>query len=52
MQCPVENFEDEDVHFLDEKIVNNGETNIYVTDTNNGLYISYDSYDPLHTKIA
>ena len=44
--------EDEDVRFLDLKIMNNGEINIYVKGTNSGLYINYNSYEPWHTKTA
>ena len=43
-------FEKEDVHFLDLEIMNNGDVNIYVKDTNSGLYINYNSYEPWHTK--
>ena len=32
--------------------MNNGEINIYVKDTNGGLYINYSSYKPWHTKNA
>ena len=48
----VDKFENEDVHFLDLKIMNNGEINIYVKDTNSGLYINYNSYEPWHRKTA
>ena len=41
----VDNFENEDVHFLDLKIMNNGDINIYVKDINSGLYINYNSYE-------
>ena len=34
----VDKFENKDVYFLDLKIMNNGEINIYVKDTNNGLH--------------
>ena len=34
----VDKFENEDIHFLDLKIMNNGEINIYVKDTNSSLY--------------
>ena len=44
--------QNEDVHLLDLKIMNNGEINIYVKDTNGGLYINYSSYKPWHTKNA
>ena len=32
--------------------MNNGEIGIYVKDTNSGLCINYDSYEPWHTKTA
>ena len=32
--------------------MNNGDINIYVKDTNSGLYINYNSYEPWHTKAA
>ena len=48
----VDKFENEDVHFLDLKIMNNGEINIYIKDTSGGLYINYNSYEPWHTKTA
>ena len=34
------------------QIMNNGEINIYVKDTNSGLYVNYNSYEPWHTKTA
>ena len=40
------------MHFLDLEIMNNGEINIYVKDTNKGLYIDYNGYEPWHTKTA
>ena len=48
----VDKFKNEDVHFLDLKIMNNGEINIYVKDTNSGLYINYNTYEPWHTNTA
>ena len=48
----VDKFENEDVRFLDLRIVNNGEINIYAKDTNSGLYINYNSYEPWQTKTA
>ena len=48
----VDKCENEDVHFLDSNIVNNGETSIYVKDTNSGLYINYNNYESWHTKTA
>ena len=32
--------------------MNNGDSNIYVKDTNSGLYINYNSYELWHTKTA
>ena len=32
--------------------MNNGETNIYVKDTNSGLDKNYNNYEPWHTKTA
>ena len=46
LQLAVDKFKNEDVHFLYLKIMNNGKTNIYVKDTNCGLYINYNSYEP------
>ena len=43
LRFAVDKFENGDVHFLDSKIINNGETNIYVKDTNRGLYINYNN---------
>ena len=48
----VDKFENKDVHFLDLKIMINGEIQIYVKDTNSGSYIDYRSYEPWHTKTA
>ena len=39
LRFSVDKFENEDVHFLDLKIINNGEINIYVKDTNSRVYI-------------
>ena len=52
LQFTVDKFENEDVYFLNLKIMSNGEINIYVKDTNSGLYINYNSYEPWHTKTA
>ena len=43
-------FENEDVEFLDLKIKNNGEINIYVKDNNSSLYINYNNYKKWYTK--
>ena len=48
----VDKFENEDVHFLDLKIMNKGEINMYVQDTIGGLYINYNSYEQWHGKTA
>ena len=52
LRFTVDKFENEDVHFLDLKITNNREINIYVKNINTGLYINYNSYQPWHTKTA
>ena len=52
LRFTVDKFENEDVHFLDLKIMNNGDINIYVKDANSVLYINYNSYEPWHTKTA
>ena len=52
LRFTVNKFENEDEVFLDLKIMNNGEININVKDTNSGLYINYNSYQPWHTKNA
>ena len=44
LRFTLEKFENEDVHFLDLKIMNNGDIS--------GLYINYNSYEPWHTKTA
>ena len=44
--------ENEDIHFLDLKIINNGEINIYVKDTYRSLCINYNSYEPWYRKTA
>ena len=52
LRLTVDKFENKDVHFLDLKIMNNGEINIYVKDTDSGLHINYNSYEPWHAKFA
>ena len=52
LRFAVDKFENENVSFLDLRIVNNGEINIYAKDTNSGLYINYNSYEPWQTKTA
>ena len=46
LRFTVHKLENEDVHFQDLKIMNNGDINIY------GLYINYNSYETWHTKTA
>ena len=52
LRFAVDKFENEDVHFLNLKIMNYGRINIYAEDTDSGLYISYNSYEPWRTKTA
>ena len=52
LQLPADKFENEDIHFLDLKIINNGEINIYVKDTYSSLCINYNSYEPWYRKTA
>ena len=40
----VNKFKNENVHFLNLRIMNNGEINIYVKNTKSGLYINYSSH--------
>ena len=37
----VDTFDNSINHFLDIKVLNNGETDIYIKDTNTGLYVQY-----------
>ena len=43
LRFSVNTFDDGNIHFLDIKILNNGETDIYIKDTNTGLYVQYHS---------
>ena len=52
LRFTVDTFDDGNIHFLDIKILNNGETDIYIKDTNTGLYVQYHSYEHWNTKIA
>ena len=45
-------FNNDNIHFLDIKILNNGETDIHIKDTNTGLYAQYHSYEHWNTKAA
>ena len=44
LRFSADTFSDGNIHFLDIKIFNNGETDIYIKDTNTGLYVHYHSY--------
>ena len=52
LRFSVDTFDDGNIHFLDIKIFNNGETDIYIKDTNTGLYVQYHSYEHWNTKTA
>ena len=44
LRFTVDTFDDGNIHFLDIKILNNGETDIYIKDINTLLYVQYHSY--------
>ena len=48
----VDTFNDGNIHFLDIKILNKGETDTCVKDYNIGLYVQYHSYEHWNTKAA
>ena len=48
----VDTFNDGNIHFLDIKILNQGETDTCVKDYNTGLYVQYHSYEHWNTKAA
>ena len=52
LRFSVNAFDDGNIHFLDFKILNNGKTDIYIKDTNTGLYVQYQSYEHWNTKFA
>ena len=52
LRFTVDTFDDGNIHFLDIKILNNGETDAYIKDTNTGLYIQCHSYEYWNTKTA
>ena len=39
LQLKVDTFDNDNIHFLDIKILNNVEIDIYIKDTNTGIYI-------------
>ena len=48
LRFAVDKFENKDVHFLDLKIINNEEINIYVKDTNRSLHINFYNMNQGH----
>ena len=48
----VDIFDNGNIQVVDIKILNNGETDIYIKDTNTGLYVQYYSYEHWDTKTA
>ena len=49
LRFTVDMFDNVNTHFLDIKILNNGETDVYIKDTNTGLYAQYHSYEHWNT---
>ena len=45
LRFTVDTFEDGNIHFLDIKTLNNGETDIYIKGTNTGRYVQYHSHE-------
>ena len=45
LRFTVDVFDNANIHFLDIKILNNGEADIYIKDTNTGFYVQYHSYE-------
>ena len=41
LRLTFDTFDNSINHFLDIKVLNNGETDIYIKDTNTGLYVQY-----------
>ena len=41
LRLTVDTFDNSINHFLNIKVLNNGETDIYIKDTNTGLYVQY-----------
>ena len=41
LRLTVDTFDNSISHFLDIKVLNNGETDIYIKDTNTGRYVQY-----------
>ena len=52
IQFTVDTFEDDEVHFLDLRISNNLDIDVYRKDTFTGQYTRYDSIEPWHYKIG
>ena len=52
LRFTIDTFHKSNIHFLDINILNNGETDIYMKDTNTGLYVQHHSYEHWNTKTA
>ena len=50
LRFTVDTFDNGNIHFLDIKTLNNGETDIYIKDTNTRLYLQYHTYEHWNTK--
>ena len=50
LQFTDDTFDNGNFNFLDIKILNNAEVDIYAKDTNIGLYVQYNSYEHSNTK--
>ena len=50
LRFTVDTFDNGNICFLDIKILNKGETDIYIKDTNTEIYIQYHSYEHRSTK--
>ena len=52
LRFTVNTFDNGNIHFLDIRILNNGETDIFVKKNNTGLYVQCYSYKHWNTKTA
>ena len=52
LRLTVDTFDNSINHFLNIKVLNNGETDIYIKDTNTGLYVQYQGQGHWNTKAA
>ena len=48
----VDTYDNGNISFLDIEILNNGETDAYIKDTNSGLYVQYHSYEHWNKRTA